>query len=238
MKIAVLGGDTGVAARLSNILRGAGHRAHCVAGESGQRINEALADAGAIVDFAHASAWPHARPCCAAVEAAARLARNAHYVAVSDVGAECLASSYFSTQRLRERKIAASPLAHTVVRMTLSFESVECLVQRASHGGAARLPATLMQPVGADDAASMLARIVLGRPQYGVLELAGPEAIELEELARELASAREIPLRIIVDPKTFYFGAPLERRSLLPGAGALLGADTFAEWLRRSIPPG
>ncbi len=244
MKIVILGGDDVIAARLADMLLSLGHCTQNVAELNCQQVETALASASAVVDLTQSlshrgrSASACARSRGFNIASAARLAGIAHYVTLSDIGADHLASTYFQAQRAHEHLIVSCPLAHTFVRMAPSFEGVECFVRHASFGGVARLPAALMQPISADDAACVLARIVLGRPQYGVLELAGPEVIELEELARELASAREIPLRILVDPETLYFDASVDRRSLLPGAGALLGADTFSEWLRRSIPPG
>lgn len=242
MKVAILGEDGIVAARLADILRSLGHCPQNAAGMRQEAFDDALAGASAVVDLTQR--LPHRHPISAAgahhidTPSADERRRLAHYVVLGEVGAGRLASSCFRAQRAHERLIASSSSAHTLVRMTPCFEAVEWFVQQASQNGVARVPATLMQPIGADDAAFALARIVLDPPQNRLVEIAGPEAIEFEELARELASAREIPLRIVADPQALYFGAPLERRSLLPGAGALLGADTFADWLRRSIPPG
>jgi uncharacterized protein YbjT (DUF2867 family) len=94
----------------------------------------------------------------------------------------------------------------------------------------------LMQPIVSDEVVSSLADIVLGPPLNATVEIGGPEAIPLTELAREVLSAREVPYEIVADAHARYYGAELDDRSLIPGPGARIGSLKFADWLRQSIP--
>jgi uncharacterized protein YbjT (DUF2867 family) len=94
-----------------------------------------------------------------------------------------------------------------------------------------------MQPIVSDEVAEALADIAAGPPANGTVEIAGPEAIPLNELAREVLSAKQDPRLIVADRHARYFGAELDDRSLIPGPGARIGSLTFGDWLRQSITP-
>ena len=92
-----------------------------------------------------------------------------------------------------------------------------------------------MQPIVSDEVVAALADIALGAPLNGTVEVGGPEAIPLDELAREVLSARGDPRQIVADAHARYFGAELNDQSLIPGPKARLGSLTFGDWLRQSI---
>ena len=41
---------------------------------------------------------------------------------------------------------------------------------------------------------------------------------------------------VVTDQKAVYFGAHLDKRALVPGAGARLAPTTFDEWARQQKP--
>ena len=51
------------------------------------------------------------------------------------------------------------------------------------------------------------------------IEIAGPEQFGLDELIRKGLSFRGDPREVVADPEARYYGALLEERILLPGAG-------------------
>ena len=67
------------------------------------------------------------------------------------------------------------------------------------------------------------------------MELAGDEAIGLDEFVRLILAAEEDPRPIVTDPRARFFGAALDERSLVPGPGAEIGAGTLRDWLRQFI---
>jgi hypothetical protein len=92
----------------------------------------------------------------------------------------------------------------------------------------------LVQPIAPDDVAEALAEIAVAPPLDGTVELAGSEAICLDELARLILSAHEDPRRVIADPRARFFGAALGRQSLIPGPNPRLCPSTLRDWLRHS----
>ena len=94
-----------------------------------------------------------------------------------------------------------------------------------------------MQPVAAQDVATALAKVAQNAPLNGTVELAGPEQIRMDELARRWFSAKKDPRQVTTDPQARYFGELVNDRSLVPGDNPQLGAIQFADWLRQSVSP-
>ncbi len=116
-----------------------------------------------------------------------------------------------------------------------SFSSLSnAITQSAAEGDAIRLSPALLQPIASDDVASALAAVAIGEPANGIVELAGPEKIPLDALARlHLAHASD-RREVIADIHARYFGTELDDTSLTPGAAPLLGSIRFEDWLRSS----
>jgi uncharacterized protein YbjT (DUF2867 family) len=82
--------------------------------------------------------------------------------------------------------------------------------------------------------ASTLADVAVGAPLNDTVELAGPEAFPLDELARRLLSANGDPRNVTADVHARYFGAEVDDRSLTPGDDARIAPTRFADWLSQS----
>jgi uncharacterized protein YbjT (DUF2867 family) len=120
------------------------------------------------------------------------------------------------------------------VRCTQFFEFVGAITQSAAEGNVFRLSPAHLQPIASDDVAPAVAEVAVGKPANGIVELAGPEKIPLDALARlHLAHAGD-RREVIADIHAGYFGTQLDDKSLTPGAAPLLGAIRFEDWLRRS----
>jgi hypothetical protein len=65
----------------------------------------------------------------------------------------------------------------------------------------------------------------------------GAGSIRIDGLVRQGLRARHDPRAVLANPHARYFGAELGEGSLVPGAGARLGATRFADWLRQPGPP-
>ena len=91
-----------------------------------------------------------------------------------------------------------------------------------------------MQPIAADDVAAILADIAVGQPLNGMVEIAGPEPIRLDELVRRYLTATRDARTVITDPDARYYGIEVNDQSLTPGDNPRLGPTRFEEWLRRS----
>jgi uncharacterized protein YbjT (DUF2867 family) len=91
-----------------------------------------------------------------------------------------------------------------------------------------------MQPIAADDVAAALTGLALAEPSNDTIEIAGPEPIRMDELARRFLSASRDPRKVTTDVHALYFGTELNDQSLVPGDNARLGPTRFEEWLSRS----
>lgn len=104
----------------------------------------------------------------------------------------------------------------------------------AGEGQTVLLSSSLMQPIASDDVAAAVTGLALAEPLNGVVEIAGPEPIRMDEFARRFLSATRDPRKVITDVHAQYFGTELNDQSLVPGDKARLGPTHFADWLSRA----
>lgn len=165
-----------------------------------------------------------------AAEAAAKVRKH---VALSVVGTDRLPENgYFRAKLAQENLIMASEIPYTILRATQFFEFVGGIVDSSSDGQVVRLSPALFQPVASDDVAAGLAEVTLAAPVNGVVELAGPERLSLDEFGRQYLAATKDPRKVVADIHARYFGAELDDRSLTPGSNPRLGSVRFEDWLR------
>jgi len=251
MKILIIGGSGLIGTKLVKNLRQLGHdvvaasRSSGVNTLTGEGLAEALAGAQVVVDVANSPSWED-KAVLEFFETSSRnlLAAEAtagvgHHVALSVVGTDrLLASGYFRAKMAQENLIKASPVPYTIVRATQFFEFVGSIAQSATDGQTVRLSPALVQPIVSEDVAAALADIAVKEPVNGTLELAGPEAIRLDELVRRFLSANRDARTVTTDVHARYFGIELNDQSLTPGDNPLLGPTRFEDWLSRSILKG
>jgi uncharacterized protein YbjT (DUF2867 family) len=247
MKIVVIGGTGLIGTKLVNNFRERGHEVLAASPKSGvntftgEGLAEALTGAQVVVDVANAPSWEDK----AVMEffqtsgrnllAAEKTAGVRHHVALSIVGADRLpASGYLRAKVAQENLIKASGIPFTIVRSTQFFEFVKGIIESATQGQTVRLSPALMQPIASDDVAAALTGLALAEPLNGTIEIAGPEPIRMDELARRFLSATRDPRKVTADVHARYFGTELNDQSLTPGDKARLGPTRFEEWLSRS----
>ena len=247
MKIVVIGGTGLIGTKLVNKLRQHGHEVLAASPSSGvntvtgEGLAQALAGAQVVVDVANAPSWED-NAVLAFFETSGRnlLAAEAaagvgHHVALSVVGTDrLLASGYFRAKMAQENLIKASKIPYTILRSTQFFEFVSGIAQSATDGQTVRLSPALVQPIVSDDVADALADIAVGKPVNGMVEVAGPERIRLDELVRRYLSASRDARKVITDVHARYFGIELNDQSLTPGDNPRLGTIRFEDWLRQS----
>ncbi len=249
MKIVVIGGSGLIGRKLVGALRGRGHEVRAASPSSGvntltgEGLAEALAGVQVVVDVANSPSFED-RAVLEFFETSGRnlLAAEAaagvgHHLALSVVGTDrLLASGYFRAKMAQENLIKDSGIPYTIVRATQFSEFVGAIVDSASDGSTIRLPGALLQPIASDDVAAALADFAVAEPLNGTVDLAGPEAFPLDELARRFLAAQGDPRTVTTDPHAGYFGTPLAERSLVPDGDARLGPTRFEDWLGRSTP--
>ena len=79
-----------------------------------------------------------------------------------------------------------------------------------------------------------MADVAVGSPLNDTVELAGPEAFRLDELARRVLAASDGRRQVTTDVHARYFGAELDDRSLAPGDDARIASTRFDDWLGQS----
>jgi uncharacterized protein YbjT (DUF2867 family) len=247
MKIVVIGGTGLIGTKLARNLRERGHDVLAASPRTGvdtltrEGLAAALDGADVVVDVANAPVWEDKAVLqffetsgrnLLAAEAAAGVR---HHVALSIVGTERLPDNgYFRAKLAQEALVKASPVPYTIVRATQFFEFVGGIAQSATVGAQIRLSPALIQPIASDDVALALADVALAPPANGTIEVAGPEAMPLDELVRRFLRGTQDTREVVPDVHARYFGGLLSDRTLTPGAHPRIGAVRFEDWLGHS----
>jgi uncharacterized protein YbjT (DUF2867 family) len=244
MKIVVIGGTGLIGSKLVNKLREHEHEAIAAAPDTGvntltgEGLAEALNGASVVVDVSNSPSWEDA----AVLKFFETSTRNqltyeaaagvGHHVALSVVGTQLLVESgYFRAKIAQEKLIQQSSIPYSIVHATQFFEFLKGLADISMVGDKVHLPPVLFQPMSADDVASGVARVAVGQPVNGTIEIGGPEPFRVDELVRRRLASLKDPREVIADPNARYAGAKLSERTLLPSNNARLGETRFEIWL-------
>jgi uncharacterized protein YbjT (DUF2867 family) len=250
MKIVVIGGTGLIGSKVVTKLRAHGHEAVPASPNSGvdtltgEGLVEALQGASVVIDVSNSPSFEEA----AVLEFFETSTRNmldaeaatgvGHHVALSVVGTDRLVeSAYIRAKIAQEKLITGSSIPYSIVHATQFFEFVGRIADEATVDGTVRLPHVLFQPIAADDVATAVAKVAVGEPLNGMVEVAGPEQFRFDELIQRGLVARDDPRPVVADPQARYFGAILDERSLVAGEGADLAETRFDDWLAEQAAP-
>ena len=95
-----------------------------------------------------------------------------------------------------------------------------------------------MQPIAAEDVADALVDIALAAPVNGMVEVAGPEALPLDEAIRRYLRANKDERQVVTDIQAAYYGLQVTDQSLTPGDSPRLAPTRFDTWLQQSTASG
>jgi uncharacterized protein YbjT (DUF2867 family) len=246
MKIVVIGGSGLIGTKVVKRLTEEGHDVIAaspktgVDATTGKGLAEALAGAQVVVDVSNSPSFDDA-PVLAFFENSGRnlatvekQAGVRHHVALSVVGTDRLPESgYLRAKLAQERLIQTSGIPYTIIRATQFFEFLGAIADAGADGKRVRLSNASFQPIAADDVAKAVADAALGSPLNGMIEIAGPERLPMNEIVARYLKATKDPREIVSDPQARYFGARLDDRSLVPGDKPQLGKIRLEDWLRR-----
>jgi uncharacterized protein YbjT (DUF2867 family) len=247
MKIVVIGGSGLIGSKVVTRLREHGHDVVAASPKTGvntltgEGLAGAVAHAAVVIDVSNSPSFEDA-PAMEFFETSTRnlLAAEAaagagHHVALSVVGTERLQQSgYFRAKGVQEKLIENSAIPYSIVHATQFFEFVPSMADAATDGGTVRFAPVLFQPIAADDVAQAVARISVGSPVNGIVEIAGPEQFRMDEFFRDVLARRGDPRTVVTDPHASYYGIAPGERTLLPGAGAMLGETRYSDWAGRT----
>ena len=247
MKIVVIGGTGLIGSKVVSNLRQKGHEVIAAAPNTGvntitgEGLAEAVAGAQVVIDlanspnFADDAVMAFFKTSGRNLLAAAANAGVRHHIALSVVGSDRLPDSgYLRAKVAQEKLIKASGIPYTIIRSTQFFEFLGGIAQSATDGETVRLSPAHLQPVASDDVAALVAKVATAAPANGVIELAGPERIGLDDLVRRYLEAKRDTRKVVADIHARYFGAELNDRSLTPGDNPNIGATSFETWLSQS----
>ncbi|WP_432564012.1 SDR family oxidoreductase [Kineococcus sp. SYSU DK003] len=197
MRIFVAGGRGQVGVPLADLLRSQGHevvvgsRADGVDVLTGAGLGAALAGVEVVVDVLNTTeteagaATAFFRGTTERLLAAEQSAGVRHHVLLSIVGADrALANGYYAGKVAGEDAVRGGDVPFSIVRATQFVEFVPTLADWLTVDGAVLAARTLLQPVPLADVVDLLARTATGRPSGTTTDLAGPQAVPLDELLR------------------------------------------------------
>jgi uncharacterized protein YbjT (DUF2867 family) len=243
MKIAVAGGTGLVGRMVVGAARGRGHdvvvlaRAEGVDLTTGAGLAERLAGVDAVIDTTNLGTQKRAEAekffggVTRTLLAAEAEAGVGHHVALSIVGIDKVDTGYYAGKRLQERLIADGPVPWTVLRATQFHEFAEQALHFVTVGPFSLVPRMLSQPVAAREAAQVLVDLAERPPAGRAPELAGPERLQMVDLARRLSKARGLGRRVVPVRLPGAAGKAMRSGALVPTADGPRGRITFTEWL-------
>jgi uncharacterized protein YbjT (DUF2867 family) len=254
MKIVVVGGTGLIGSKVVARLCAQGHEAIAAAPSTGvdvitgEGLDAAMAGTNVVVDLANSPSFEDA----AALEFFRTAGRNllaaeakagvGHHLALSVVGTEkeaLAASGYIQAKAAQEALIRESGIPYTIVHSTQFFEFLPKIIQAAVDHDTVRLSPALVQPIASQEVAEAMARQALEKPVNGIIEIAGPESLPLDRLARCFMLLTDDPREVVSDVHAQYYGAELEADTLIPAPSAWHGKLNFERWMGESayVPP-
>jgi uncharacterized protein YbjT (DUF2867 family) len=247
MKIVVIGGTGLIGSKVVTNLRQKGHEVIPASPNTGvntitgEGLAEAVAGAQVVIDlanspnFADDAVMAFFKTSGSNLMAAEAKAGVRHHIALSVVGSDRLPDSgYLRAKLAQEELIKASGIPYTIIRSTQFFEFLGGIAQSATDGQTVRLSPAHLQPVASDDVAALVSKVATMAPANGVIELAGPERIGLDDLVRRYLAEKHDARKVVTDIHARYFGAELNDRSLTPGDNPHIGSISFETWLARA----
>jgi uncharacterized protein YbjT (DUF2867 family) len=243
MRIAVAGGTGEVGAHVVAVAHERGHdvvvlaRSTGVDLSSGAGVDAAMRGVETVIDVVSVTTldgpesvafFESTTKILLAAEVAAG---TAHHLALSIVGIDRSPEGYYAGKVAQERLIENGPVPWTILRATQFHEFAKQIYVRAKIGPFHVAPRMRTQPIAARDVAEHLVRLAEAGPAGRVAELAGAREESLVQMVRGYAKAQGSRAWIPGIPLPGPGGRAQRDGSLLPGPGAVLGTQTYAQWL-------
>ncbi|MDT5325129.1 MAG: hypothetical protein QOF25_2281 [Mycobacterium sp.] len=245
MKLTVVGASGLIGTKVVDLLTAAGHQVVATSRSSGvdvltgEGLADALAGADVLIDVVNSPSFEDEAvlqffsTSTTNLAAAAKTAGVGHYVALSIVGADDLPDSgYMRAKVVQEKTIVDSGIPYSVVRATQFHEFAEAITGSLVVGDEVRVPDGLIQLIASDDVATAVARVAVGPPLGGIVNIAGPDKFSFADMASAVIAKQGDDKTVVVDPQATYFGTPVdEHHSLVTGDDAAIATTRFTDWL-------
>jgi uncharacterized protein YbjT (DUF2867 family) len=245
MKIAVAGSTGMVGAAVCSAARGRGHEIVEISRHAGvdvtdsDQLTAALNGVDAVVDTLNTTeqdpevAAAYFADTTRALLAAEQATGIAHHVALSIVNVDQVPGpGHYAGKRAQEQAVAAGDVPWTVVRATQFFDFPAQVVGWTAQDGTAVLAPLLLQPVDVRDVADALLDAAESAPENGFRELAGPETLDMVDMARRTLDARgDRSTKLLASWQNGFLPIDMAGEVLLPGPQATIGRHAFDDWL-------
>lgn len=243
MRIAVAGGTGTLGRHIVTALNASGHEPIVLARSagvdlvSGTGLAGTLAGIDAVVDATSVATMKadvsetFFRAVTNNLLAAEAEAGVPHHLAVSIVGAAQLGTSYYAGKRVQEQLVMAAEGRWTIVRITQFHEFVHQIMAAGKLGPLQIVPTLVCQTVAASEAAAVVARLAVAPPAGLTTDVAGPSVERMAGLVRRYLRATGSRRPVLEIPFPGAWGRSLRNGSLVPRSDAILGVQTFDEWL-------
>ncbi len=187
---------------------------------------------------AHCAVVPGADVVAAAhLQIAAGRAGKPHIVYPSLIGADRIEHDFYRDRRAVERLLEEGELPWTVQRTSLFHEHTDASLRRAARRPVLFVPAnTSFQPIAASDVAERLVDLCTPMQAHWMLDLAGPEVIDADDLTHYWLTAVRKKRRLVEVHKRgkLYAGY---RAGMHLAPDRAVGHQTFADFLAEAYAP-
>lgn len=243
MKIAVAGGTGLVGRHAIDVARERGHEVAVLTRGTGVDLvagtgaEAALEGVDAVIETLNVgtidrdAATEFFRTACANLLRAAETAAVGNVVVLSIVGIDRNPHGYYAGKVAQEEVYTSSRAPWTILRATQFHEFAMQMFTRAKIGPVHLAPRARTQPVAAREVGEHLVRLAEQPAQGHAPDLAGPREEQLAAMTKRYARAVGYrgPVFAVSLPGAQMKGM---REGLnLPGAEAVLGTQTFDQWL-------
>ena len=244
MKYVVVGGTGFIGTKVVARLRSAGHEVIAAAPETGvnsitgEGLEQAMANAHAVLDVTNSPTFdPQGILDFFGVSTsnlidAEKKANVRHHVLLSIVGTDRLPdNAYFQGKILQEKLVKDSGVPFTIVHSTQFMEFLGTIADLGGTHEETRISTGHVQVIAANDLADALSDVLMGDPTGDIVEVAGPNRQPMSDAVSRYLTAKGDARRVVADPDAPYFGARLERDTLVPVGEARIGKTNFSQWL-------
>jgi uncharacterized protein YbjT (DUF2867 family) len=156
-----------------------------------------------------------------------------HHIVLSVVGADRMDSAYMRGKVAQERAVVESGVPFSILRATQFFEFVAGFADLFAGGDGVRVPDANMQPIASEDVAAAVASVAERSPANGILDVGGPEVMSIQDAVSRILQSRGDRRRVTAAREVTYFGASIDRDTLVPGPEAVRGRLSLNDWLNR-----
>lgn len=244
MRIAIAGGTGVVGAHAVRAAREAGHEAVVLSRRTGVNVldgaglDERLEGVDAVIDalnhftLSQRSATAFFRTTTANLLGAEQRQGVGHHVALSIVGIDGIAVSYYGAKLAQEDEVRRDSVPHTIMRATQFHEFHGQVAALTSLGPVALVPRVLCRPVAAREVGDYLVELAAGEPVGRAPDLIGPEEDTVAAMLRRQSAHDGTARRVLEVTLPGAYGRGLASGALrgVPEISRI-GQETFAQWL-------